>query len=193
VLMPSTPFAYPQVISRTFASFHVPNPAFPLDSAILRRVRFPAALSRKPVACRPVRSRGRAWINISSTPIGDAHTACGRRPGARERRGRIAVAIVDSSPYASKRLGSGPSRVCPRRRLTSHSLRYGRRWSRFQDVLARRSRGHGSARYDGRREVAFTSIDPRRVVWISHRPFLAHDTRRCSRSDRAASQPSHGT
>jgi len=25
VLMPSTPFAYPQVVSRTFASFHVPK------------------------------------------------------------------------------------------------------------------------------------------------------------------------
>jgi hypothetical protein len=48
MLMPSTPSAYPQVVSHTFASFHVGQfSCFRSSAQFLSLVRFPAAPQRK--------------------------------------------------------------------------------------------------------------------------------------------------
>jgi hypothetical protein len=46
VLMPSTPFAYPQVISRTFASLRVLNSTFPQFIAIFGAGSIPGSSTR---------------------------------------------------------------------------------------------------------------------------------------------------
>jgi hypothetical protein len=93
VLMPSTPFACPQVMSRRFA---YSNSTFPQVIAIFGAGSIPGSPITQTGRLRTARSRGRAWINISSTSIGDPRTIRGRRLGARERGGRTAVAIIDS-------------------------------------------------------------------------------------------------
>jgi hypothetical protein len=47
IKMPSTPFAYPQIISRTFASFHVLNPAFPQLSVVSVAGSIPGSSTQK--------------------------------------------------------------------------------------------------------------------------------------------------
>src|ERR1700758_2088579 len=90
VLMPSTPFAYPQVISRTFASLRVLQLYVSAGHSHFWAGSIPGSPITQTGRLRTARSRGRAWINISSTSIGDPRTIRGRRLGARERGGRTA-------------------------------------------------------------------------------------------------------
>jgi hypothetical protein len=135
---------------------------------------------------------------IGAKPLDERASADSHRPtapreaSARDFTQRARLNLMVRRGGLARRLRRSLSAPpLPRRADASQCVSNDRRQARYQDALAGRGRGAGSAaRHDGQCAPVITAFEPRRVVGVPRRPHLAHDARRRRRLDRATPKPS---